>query len=127
LMTLLSYLLERWAEVRVYRLFFQTDSDPKAYEWAIADSQHGVDEWVFDTLDENAVLSATLTQEGGQWRWTLLLENDLAEEADGEKTWVYEADTLAGLVGQLEKVAEDIISQFDVEEIHPIPVPTTTS
>ncbi|MDX2076110.1 MAG: hypothetical protein SFZ02_06740 [bacterium] len=127
LMTLLSYLLERWTEVRVYRLFFQTDSDPKLYQWAIADSQHGVDEWVFDTLDENAVLSATLTQEGGTWRWTLLLENDLAEEADSEKTWVYEAESLVGLVGQLEKVATDIISQFDVEEIHPIPVPTTTS
>ncbi len=127
LMTLLSYLLERWAEVRVYRLFFQTDADPKTYQWAMTDSQHGIDDWVFESLDENAVLSATLTKEGGVWRWTLVLQNDLAGEGDADKTWIYEGASLAELVGQLEKVASEIISQFDVPEIIPIPAATTTA
>jgi tetratricopeptide (TPR) repeat protein len=127
LMTLLSYLLERWAEVRVYRLFFQTDADPKTYQWGISDSQHGIDDWAFESLDENAVLSATLTKEGGVWRWTLGLQNDLAEEGDADKTWVYEGASLAELIGQLEKIASEIIGQFDVPAIIPIPVPATTA
>lgn len=125
LMTLLAYLLERWADVRVYRLFFQTDADPKTYEWSIRDSQHTIDDWVFDSLDENAVLHATLNQTDGTWRWSITLENDLVEETDAEKVWHYEANSLAGLVNQLEKIAGDIISQFDVAEIHPIPIPST--
>lgn len=125
LMTLLAYLLERWADVRVYRLFFQTDTDPQKYEWSIRDSQHTIDDWVFDSLDENAVLHATLTHTDNTWRWSITLENDLVAEEDAEKTWTYEANSLAGLVNQLEKVAKDVISQFDVSEIRPIPIPTT--
>lgn len=125
LMTLLSYLLERWGDVRVYRLFFQTDVDPKNYQWSLADSQHTDEDWVFDNLDENAVLSATLTKTGDVWKWSLHLQNDLAEAGEEEKNWDYEASSLAGLVNQLEKVCTEIIAQFDVTEIHPIPAPQT--
>lgn len=127
LMTLLAYLLERWGDVRVYRLFFQTDADPQQYEWSIRDSQSTIDDWVFDSLDENAVLYGTLTKTNSTWRWSITLENDLAEEADAENVWAYEANSLAGLVNQLEQVAKDVISQFDVNEIRPIPIPTTNA
>ncbi len=125
LMTLLSYLLERWGDVRVYRLFFQTDVEPKNYQWTLADSQHTDDDWVFDSLDENAVLSGKLVKSGNTWKWSLHLQNDLAEVGEEEKTWDYEANSVAGLVNLLEKACTDIIAQFDVTEIHPVPAPPT--
>lgn len=125
LMTLLACLLERWSDVRIYRLFFQTDADPTTYEWHIRDSQHTIEDWVFDDLDENAVLYGALAQIDGVWRWSLTLENDLVEEAHAEKVWTYEAHSLAGLVNQFEDVAQAIISQFDVAEVRPIPIPST--
>ena len=125
LMTLLAYLLERWGDVRVYRLFFQTDVQPQNYQWSLPDSQHTDDDWVFDNLDENAVLSGKLVKSGDRWKWSLHLQNDLAEVGEEEKTWDYEANSLAQLVNQLEKACAEIIAQFDVTEIHPIPAPPT--
>src|SRR5262245_60299632 len=50
--TILGFLLERWQQIRVYRLFAQFDVDPGNFEWTVQLSQFGVDDWQLEDLDE---------------------------------------------------------------------------
>jgi tetratricopeptide (TPR) repeat protein len=114
LMAVLGFLLERWRDIRVYRLFAQLEGDPKTYEWTVSQSQFSVEDWGLDQLDENAALWGKLESVGDQWRLTFQLENDLL---DGEeRTFEYQVEDAAGLVNTLLDAAEEIATQFDVGE-----------
>src|SRR3954469_17204729 len=52
----LAALLERTPAVRVYRLLAQVSETPNSYEWDLANSQFGVDDWELEGLDENVAI-----------------------------------------------------------------------
>lgn len=114
IMTVLGFLLERWQDIRVYRLFAALEGDPKAYEWTPARSQFDVDDWQLDQLDENVALWGTLAEANGAWTLELQLENDLA---DGEEVSLsYTAENLMALINLLPTIANDIARNFDIRD-----------
>jgi tetratricopeptide (TPR) repeat protein len=112
LMTVLAFLLDRWRDVRAYRLFARLEGDPRAYQWSMGQSQFDVDDWQLDQLDENVAVWGTLERSGDQWQLAITVENDLDEDAE-EETDTYQAENIAALVTLLPQVAQDIIQRFE--------------
>ncbi|NJL57003.1 hypothetical protein HC928_19030 [bacterium] len=113
LVTALAVLLERWASIRVYRIFVRADGDPQTFAWEMTASQFTVDEWQLDGLDENVALWGTLDQTAEGWRFALELENDLAETEENT-VLEYAAADLKTLFNTLETVANDIAAELQV-------------
>lgn len=108
LATILSFHLERYQSVRVYRLFAQLSDDPNDYAWDLSLSQFHVDDWQLDNLDENVAIWGRLEAKGATWRLEIDIEDDMASDDDVE-TRVYEADNLIALVTEMPVIAEDIL------------------
>jgi tetratricopeptide (TPR) repeat protein len=115
LFTVLAFLLERWQDIRVYRLFAQLEGDPSAYQWTMKQSQFDVDDFELEALDENIGVWGTLKKTDDKWTFTVELDNDLEEEEQDDLT--YEAETMTGLVNLLPKVAQDIAERVEVTRV----------
>jgi tetratricopeptide (TPR) repeat protein len=120
LFTVLSYLLERWDDVVVYRLFAQLDGEPADFEWSIEQSQFDVEDWELDTLDENVALWGTLENASGKWTLTLGFESDFDEEDEETHQLTYTSESLAGMINLLPTAAKDIVARYEIEDDAPI-------
>jgi tetratricopeptide (TPR) repeat protein len=116
LAALLALLLDRYRDVRVYRLFAQVEGEPDAYAWEIGKSQFGVDDWQLDDLDENIAIWGKLTQPDGKYQLEISVENDLLDEDDSLKSFVYSGATLGELAKQISKAAGDIAEFIDAQD-----------
>jgi tetratricopeptide (TPR) repeat protein len=116
LATVLALLLERYRDVRVYRLFVQAEGDPDEYEWDIEQSQFDVDDWQLDDLDENVALWGRLEKTDSGWSLTMNIENDLLEEGEDLKTLDYKAANLHDLVEQLPRIATGIAEFLEADD-----------
>jgi len=116
LAAVLGLLLERYRDVRVYRLFVRAEGDADEFEWEIEQSQFDVDDWQLDELDENAAVWGDLEKNGSDWSLTLNIENDLLEEGEDLKTLTYKATSLRDLVDQLSGAAADITQFLEATE-----------
>ena len=110
----LASLLDRWRDIRVYRIFARLEGEPESYKWSIEQSQFGVDDWGLDSLDENVAIWGTLTQTDGQWTLKVEVENDMAEEDEEVQAYDLKADSLAALINQLPETASQIAEYLDV-------------
>ncbi|MAU09679.1 MAG: hypothetical protein CL607_07660 [Anaerolineaceae bacterium] len=124
---ILSYLLEKWADVTVYRLPLNLDgADTEAYELDAKDSQFDVDDWQLDDLTENVAISGNITQEGEGLKFSLTIENDLVEDEDEEETTLsWNASDWGGLVTLLPEVAiklADLIGADDERRDRSLPL-----
>jgi tetratricopeptide (TPR) repeat protein len=122
LAALLAFLLERYAGVRVYRLFAQLESEPDSYKWDMARSQFSVDDWQLDGLDENVAVWGSLAQSDSGWQLELNVENDLAAEGDDLKVFSRSAPDIASLTAALRGLAADIAAYLDAGDT-PITAP----
>lgn len=113
----LAFALERYRDVRVYRLFARVEGDLENYQWDISQSQFDVDDWQLDDLDENIAIWGSLEQSDGSWKLDINIENDLLEEDDSLKTFTYEASLLSGLISRLIQIAEDIAGFIEPGEV----------
>lgn len=111
LFALLAALLERWQDIRVYRLYARLDGEPADYTWTINHSQFSVDDWQIEPLDENVAIWGSLARTATGWTLTVEIENDLDDE--NTVTQTYDAETVAALVNTLPQVACDIAQAVD--------------
>lgn len=125
LFTVLAFLLERWQDIRVYRLFANIEGDPADYSWTIQNSQFDLDDWQLEALDENVALWGKLEQIGSTWTLTLEIENDLDD--DEQPAFSYEAASVPALVNLLPKVAADIAVMTDSNHTRFDPYPETAA
>lgn len=116
MVAMLGYLLEQWPRVRVYRLLARVEGEPDQYQWAMSQSQFGVDDWELDGLDENVALWGTLDKHDGQWQLTLETENDLAEAGDDLKTFHRSGASLSEVVSWLPEAAQAIAGYLEAGE-----------
>ncbi len=107
LVVVLALLLDRYRDVRVYRLLAQVEGNADDYEWDIAQSQFDVDDWQLDGLDENAAIWGRLNTADTRWQLVLEVENDTLDE-DAPQTLEYNADTLADLINLLPSAAGEV-------------------
>ena len=115
LFTLLSFLLERWQDVRVYRLATRLEGEPSQWQWSMASSQFGVDDWQLDGLDDNVGIWGELECDGAGLRLTLFVEDDrLAVDAPPVEI-SYNTRTLAAMVTALPDVVRQIADTLDVD------------
>jgi hypothetical protein len=101
LVTVLGYLLERWPDVQVYRLFVRAEELREDYVWTIPDSQFSVDDWQLDDLDENIAVWGRCGRSADSW--------SLQVEVVTSRTWTARRFStfmrkLARLVEQLSKL-----------------------
>jgi tetratricopeptide (TPR) repeat protein len=117
--TILGLLLERWPDVRVYRLFAHVDdSNPAQYMWTITQSQFGVDDWQLEGLDENVAIWGSLEPGPSGWKLTIETESDLGDSEEEVKILTYEASSIGGLLKILPDAAEQIA--YYLNTVNPI-------
>ena len=115
LFTLLGFLLERWQGARVYRLAARLQGEPSRWQWTIADSQFGVDDWQLEWLDDNVGIWGELESVDAGLHLTLFVEDDrLADDAPPARFQIH-ADNLTALVAVLPDVAEQIGATLAVQ------------
>jgi tetratricopeptide (TPR) repeat protein len=114
--TVFGLLLERWQDVRVYRLFAQVDdSDPAQYMWSITQSQFDVDDWQLEGLDENVAIWGTLEPVGTGWKLTIETESDLTDAEEEVKTLIFERKSVGELLKTLPDAAEQIADYLSLD------------
>jgi tetratricopeptide (TPR) repeat protein len=121
---ILAYLLERWQEIRIYRLLAHLPEELGTYTWQVSDSAFTPDDWQLEPLDENTALWGEIQQTDDAQQLVLTLENDLIDdEDDATRTFTYVFTDVADLVRQLPQVASDIaefIGAVYVQEIQTV-------
>ncbi len=117
LATVLGLLLERYRDVRVYRLFVQAEGDPNEFEWEIGRSQFDVDDWQLDDLDENIAIWGNLEKTDSGLSLKINIENDMLEEDEDLKTLTYQGANLHELVGKFTGIADDIAKFLEADDI----------
>lgn len=118
LFVILAHLLERWRDIRVYRLFVKLADDPDEFDWSIEQSQFEVDDWPVEALDENIAIWGSLKKADGKWELKVSIENDLLTGKDNEPTeLVFTADNLVNFIGQLVTIAEKIAENIEAERV----------
>lgn len=124
--TVLGLLLERYRDVRVYRLFVQAEGNPDDFDWDVNQSQFDVDDWQLDDLDENAAIWGNLENTGSGWSLMLNVENDLLDEGDDLKRLDYSAVNLVDLIEKLVPTATEIAQFLEAGDLRLIaPLYTT--
>jgi tetratricopeptide (TPR) repeat protein len=120
LLTALGFLLERYSELVVYRVFTQIDGEPDDFDWDINLSQFGVDDFEIDGLDENVAIWGSLEYEDRAWKLDLEVEIDAAGSQAENPLLNYSAADWNGLVSLLPQVAADITALLGTEAIDPV-------
>ena len=103
----LSYLLEQFNDIRVYRCFARIDADDESDEITSDDYQFSPSDWELEGLDDNIILSGSLTGENSGFRLTLSLDMSLVSGAK-DLQFSYVAKTLVTLINLLPKAATDL-------------------
>ncbi len=110
----LAYLLERWRDIEVYRLFmtFKDDQD-ELPTWDISQMQFEVEDWDVESLDENIGIWGEYTATGSGLELAVYIENDLLTGQDNETQRIaLSASSLGEMVSNLPDLAEQIATRF---------------
>ena len=107
----LSYLLEQYREVKVYRCFAKIDPADDSAEITADDCQFAMSDWEFEGLDDNAALSGELTQTEAGLRLRLFIDLSLLGNEDGG-TLDFDAATLPELINVLPQAAAQIAAML---------------
>jgi tetratricopeptide (TPR) repeat protein len=105
----LAAVLEQWSSTCVYRLAVQVSGTPSQYQWAIEDSQFGVDDWEIEGLDENVAIWGDFEVHRDLFRLSIEVEDD-AREDDSILELNHETKTVAEMLNQLPIIAAKIMS-----------------
>ena len=103
----LSYLLEQYRDVKVYRCFAKIDPDDDDSEITPADYQFTMADWEFEGLDDNAALSGTLARTDAGWQLRLFIDLALLGREDGARL-EFDFAALHELINALPQIAAQI-------------------
>lgn len=114
----LGYLLERWRDIQVYRLFVKLgeDADVNSFSWTMSASQFDIDDWSIDELDENVAIWGTLKRSDSRYLLELQLENDF-DESDEPLSMEYSAADVSELMRLLPQISSDIATKLDAQQL----------
>ena len=102
----LSYLLEQYGDVKVYRCFVKIGDDGDS-EITPSDYQFTMDDWEFEGLDDNVALSGELEQRDVSWQLRLFVDLTLLGHEDG--AWLeFDFAVLHELINALPQIAAEI-------------------
>lgn len=114
--TVLSYLLERYQGVRVYRICAMLEGQPETYNWQISQSQFDVDDWQLEGLDDNVGIWGSLEGlDHAAWKLTVSVEDDLAHSDEDAETFSLSADSANSLIRHLPRLVADIADYLELE------------
>lgn len=111
--TVMSYILDQYSKVTVYRILakVELDSSNEEEEWDIAESQFSLNDWDFDGLDDNIQVYGELSQIGSSLQLRLTVDNSLLEDS-AVVSIEYTANSLGTLVTQLPNIVSNIMTQL---------------
>jgi tetratricopeptide (TPR) repeat protein len=117
LWSVLAYLLERWADIRVYRIFVHMQGNPDDFTWSIDSTQFEIDDWIVERLDENIAMWGTLTHTDGILELTATIENDVVETEETVELSV-SGKSIGALVQQLPDFSSRIADAIQAERLN---------
>ena len=101
----LSYLLEQYGDIKVYRCFAKIDDDDSG-DITPADYQFTMDDWEFEGLDDNVALSGELAQTEAGFRLQFVVDLTLLGNADAVKL-AFDFGTARELINALPSIAAE--------------------
>lgn len=106
----LAYLLERWRDIEVYRLFTTFEEDEEALAtWNISQMQFAVEDWEVEALDENIGIWGEYKTVDSGVELRVFIENDLLTGQDNE---TQEIAIQAASVSELIQLLPGLASQI---------------
>ncbi|MCA9914217.1 MAG: hypothetical protein KC496_12760, partial [Anaerolineae bacterium] len=115
LWTAFAYLLERWRDIEVYRLFttFEEDQDDLPI-WEISQMQFAVEDWEVEALDENIGIWGEYKAVDTGIELRVFIENDLVTGQDNETLEIaIQAADLTGMIQLLPKLSEQVAEAIE--------------
>ena len=103
----LSYLLEQYGDIKVYRCFAKIGDDDDDSEIAPDDYQFTMTDWEFEGLDDNIALSGELEPRDVGFRLQFLIDLTLLGHEDGARL-EFDFATLHELINALPPIAAQI-------------------
>lgn len=121
----LAYLLERWRDIEVYRLFVSFTEEQEALPtWDIQQMQFEVEDWEVEALDENIGIWGEYARVEAGWELRVFIENDLLTGQDNDTQSITEqASSLSEMLSRLPGVAQriaEIIGAALLDETLPV-------
>lgn len=104
----LSYLLEQYQDVRVYRCFAKIDSTESSPEITAADYQFSSADWTLDGLADNVIIEGILQVAEKCLDLRIDIDNSLSSIDADSASLAYRLDALPDLVSALPAIADDI-------------------
>lgn len=113
----LSYLLEQYGDIKVYRCFAKIGDDDDDSEIAPADYQFTMTDWEFEGLDDNIALSGELEPRDVGFRLQFLIDLTLLGHEDGARL-EFDFATLHELINALPPIAAQIAALLSGSPSH---------
>lgn len=121
LWSLLAHLLDRWTDVKTYRLFLKvSEGYVPAGTPSPDDIQFSVDDWTLENLGENAAIWGNLEQIADGWQLTIHVEADDSLEStakSSEHTLQIIGSTLHQIIRQLPDLTAHIASTLNATRL----------
>ena len=106
----LSYLLEQYRGIKVYRCFAKIDPNDDGTEITAADYQFSIADWEFEGLDDNAALWGKLEKTDAGFRLRFFMDLSLLGNNDIVK-FTFDFGALHELINSLPRVAAEIVER----------------
>lgn len=121
LWSLLAHLLDRWMDVKTYRLFLKVNEGSVPAETPSPDDiQFSVDDWALEDLGENAAIWGNLEHMADGWQLAVHVEADdilASTEESSEHTLQIIGSTLHQMIRQLPDLATHIASTLNATRV----------
>jgi|GEM_PF-792895 len=116
--SVLAYLLERWRDIEVYRLFVRFEVEPEDFVWTMDKSQFTIGDWDIEHLDENIGIDGNLKKTDAGWELITTIDNDnlTGEDAESIKLTT-SAATTGELFAKLPELAEQIADAIEATRL----------
>ncbi len=104
----LSYLLEQYRDIKVYRCFAKIDPADEGAEITEADYQFSISDWELEGLDDNIALSGKLEKTDGGFQLRLFMDLSLLDNQETAEL-VFDFGALYELINSLPRIASTIL------------------
>ena len=113
----LSYLLEQYRGIKVYRCFAKIDPNDDSTEITAADYQFLISDWEFEGLDDNVALWGKLEKTDAGFRLQLFMDLSLLGNEDAVKL-AFDFGALYELINSLPRLAAKIVESLSGAPSH---------
>lgn len=113
LWSLLGHLLDRWIDIKTYRLFLKVTEDYVPADSPTPDDiQFSAEDWTLENLGENTAIWGEFEYATDAWQLTIHIESDELSDIT-DRAWQITANTLHQLIHQLPDLVTRIASALN--------------